>query len=385
MRPFRRSKSRTCPVRWAKFVFAAEVEPFPEEVVTQNNRAESETVVHDNVMRLLFVEYEPTWEWKFIKEVFHRDKLVGPRGFRTFLRSADPKVRQTNELYVHTLSPPRSEFFQHDVILLSDMPASALSPRFCEMTEEFVDKLGGGLVVLAGPRFGPGQLSLTPLGDMLPVKVDPNLHIRDRRDFTLLRTAQAAAYDFMQIEGSGAENEKAWANLGKLPWYQPVVRLQTGAEALAVHPTDKCIDGKDPQPIIARRQYGKGEVIYIGFDEMWRLRRGQGERYYREFCGPVDPSARFAARPGGAKTICRPHGPPAYQAGDNVFLTVEARDENYRPLREDKVPGHELSAELFQPQSGARTSSRCSRSPCPNCARGSSRSVFRSSRAGSTA
>ena len=341
------------PGEVGKFVFAAEVEPFPEEVVTQNNRAESETVVHDNVMRLLFVEYEPTWEWKFIKEVFHRDKLVGPRGFRTFLRSADPKVRQTNELYVHTLSPPRSEFFQHDVILLSDMPASALSPRFCEMTEEFVDKLGGGLVVLAGPRFGPGQLSLTPLGDMLPVKVDPNLHIRDRRDFTLLRTAQAAAYDFMQIEGSGAENEKAWANLGKLPWYQPVVRLQTGAEALAVHPTDKCIDGKDPQPIIARRQYGKGEVIYIGFDEMWRLRRGQGERYYREFWGQL--IHRLASRHalGAQKRFVVRTDRPQYQAGDNVFLTVEARDENYRPLREDKVPGHKLSAELFQPQSGA--------------------------------
>ena len=209
-----------------RFVYSAEVDPFPEEAVTENNRSECEAEVHDKVMRLLFVEYEPTWEWKFIKEVFHRDKLVGPQGFRTFLRSADPKVRQSNEIYTPTLSPPRSDFFQHDVIILSDMPASALGPRFCQMTEEFVDKLGGGLVVLAGPRFGPGQLSLTPLGDMLPVKVDPNLHIRDRSEFALVRTTQAAAYDFMQIEGPGAENERAWANLGKLPWYQPVVRLQ---------------------------------------------------------------------------------------------------------------------------------------------------------------
>ena len=43
-------------------------------------------------------KYEPTWEWRFIKEVFHRDPLVGIKGFRTFLRSADPAVRQTERV-----------------------------------------------------------------------------------------------------------------------------------------------------------------------------------------------------------------------------------------------------------------------------------------------
>ena len=72
-------------------------------------------------------------------------------GFRTFLRSADPRVRQTNELFLPTMTPPRSEFFANDVIFLGDMPASALSPRFCEMVKEFVGDFGGGLVILAGP------------------------------------------------------------------------------------------------------------------------------------------------------------------------------------------------------------------------------------------
>ena len=57
---------------------------------------------------------------------------------------------------VPTLTLPRNEFFAYDVIFLGDMPAATLSTRFCEMTKEFVGKFGGGLVVLAGPRFGPG-------------------------------------------------------------------------------------------------------------------------------------------------------------------------------------------------------------------------------------
>ena len=159
-------------------------------------------------MRLLFVEYEPTWEWKFIKEVFHRDKLVGPRGFRTFLRSADPKVRQTNELYVPTLSPPAERVLPTRRDPIERHAGLGVSPRFCEMTEEFVDKMGGGLVVLAGPRFGPGQLSLTPLGDMLPVKVDPNLHIRDRRDFTLVRRGPGRGLRFHADRGVPARRTR---------------------------------------------------------------------------------------------------------------------------------------------------------------------------------
>ena len=105
----------------------------------------------------MYVAYEPTWEWRFIKEVFHRDKLVGMEGFRTFLSSSDPRVRESNVLFLPTLTPKRSEFFANDVIFLDDMPRTALTDRFCEMTKEYVSNLGGGLVVIAGPRVRPAR------------------------------------------------------------------------------------------------------------------------------------------------------------------------------------------------------------------------------------
>jgi hypothetical protein len=337
------------PQETGRFLFRAEVEPLREEVVTDNNRAQVETTVHDNFLRLLFVEQEPTWEWRFVKEVFHRDRLVGTRGFRTFLRSADPKVRQSSELFVPTLTPPRSEFFTHDVILLGDVPASALSPRFCQMVEEFVGKLGGGLVVVSGPRFGPGQLALTPLADMLPVKVDPNLRVRDRQPFRLARTAEAGAYDFMQLGPTADENDAAWNNLGPLPWYQPVERLHSMATALAVHPSELCVDGKTPQPVIAARLYGRGEVVYLAFNEIWRLRRLWGERYYRQFWGQL--IHRLASRHalGSQKRFVVRTDRKQYRADDQVLLTVEAYDADFKPLAEDKIPGRKLSAELVLP------------------------------------
>ena len=83
------------------------VQAFDDEVLDENNSAEREINVRDESLKLLFVEYEPTWEWRFVKEVFHRDPLIGWEGFRTFLRSADFKVRQTNDLFLETLTAER--------------------------------------------------------------------------------------------------------------------------------------------------------------------------------------------------------------------------------------------------------------------------------------
>lgn len=337
------------PSDTGRFVLAATVEPQTGELVDQNNKAEREVNIRDDFLRLMFVEYEPTWEWRFVKEVFHRDKLVGMRGFRTFLRSADPTVRKTNELFLSTLTPKRSDFFANDVIFLGDMPASTLSTRFCEMTKEFVSKFGGGLVVLGGPRFGPGQLANTPLADMLPVIVDAGARPRDERGFALKLTPEAAGVDFMQLGASESESVKAWHNLGELPWYQPVSRLHPLATALAVHPTDTCVDGKTHQPIIAIRRYGKGEVVYLGFDETWRLRRKYGEQYYRQFWGQMIHRLGLSHALGSQKRFVVRTDRQQYQPDDKVLLTVEAYDANFEPLTDEHLPQKKLAAELTLP------------------------------------
>ncbi len=332
-----------------QYVFTAEVDPIEGEVVDQNNRAEREVNIRDDFLRLTYVEHEPSWEWRFIKEVFHRDKLVGMRGFRTFLRSADPKVRQMNELFVPTMTPQRSEFFAGDVIFLGDMQASSLSTRFADMTREFVGRFGGGLVVIAGPQFGPGQLAGTPLADMLPVVVDPDLTRRDQ-EFQLQLTPDGETTGFMRLGNSAAENRKAWDNLGNIPWYQPVRRASSapGTKVLAVHPTDRAVDGQ-PQPLIALRQYGEGIVIYIGFNETWRLRRKYGEQYYRQFWGQMIHQLASRRALGTQKRFVVQTDRQQYKVDDKVVLTVEAFDANYQPLADEHLPEGRLIAEVFVP------------------------------------
>ncbi len=331
------------------FVIEAKVDALADETEPKNNRIEKNVSVTDDVLKLFFVEHEPTWEWRFVKEVFHRDPLIGQKGFRTFLRSADFNVRRTNDLFLETLVRPRAEFFGYDVILLSDVPAEMLTDRFQTSLMEYVEKFGGGLVVIAGQNHGIGELARTKIGDMLPVVVEQSAEPRDS-EFRLQLTTAAKDSDFMRLGKDELEHNKAWSNLGELQWYQPVMRPHPLATVLAEHPYERCLDNKTLQPIVATRRYGKGEVIYVGFNEMWRLRRKYGERYYRQFWAQLIYRLGLRRNLGDQKRFQVATDRRSYQAGEKVRVAVEGYNENYQPMRTDK-----LEARLIAPKGDGTT------------------------------
>jgi hypothetical protein len=346
-----------------------EVLPLADETATDDNRSTRKLKVLDEYVRLLFVEYEPTWEWRFIKEVFHRDPLVGLKGFRTYLHSAHPKVKQSGELFTASLTPrSRNEFFANDVIFLGDIPAEILTKAFCDRLEEFVGDFGGGLVVMAGPRFGVGQYarvtsnpemdaSLRKIYDMLPVIVDPTAKPKEG-PFRMQLTPLGRRTEFMRLAGTDDEAAGAWDNLGYLPWYQPVRALRDRTQILAIHPNDVCPEGdKQPQPIIATRTYGRknGQVVYLGFNETWRLRRKYGEKYYQQFWGQLIHQLGFSHELGNDKRfiVKVDNDELKYFAGDRVTLSVEAYDEEFKPLDADRTT--RLEYRLTRPSRSSAT------------------------------
>ena len=344
------------PDQAGRFTYAVTADELPGETIAENNAAGRIITVTDDYLRLLFVEYEPTWEWRFVKEVFHRDPLVGIRGFRTYLRSSDPTVRETNELFLRAFPPPREEFFQYDVIFLGDLSGAALPGRFSDMLEEFVSQFGGGLVVMAGPRFGPQELVSTPIANMLPVVLDPDARRRDR-PFRMQFTPAAAQYDFLRLGESEQENREAWNNLGPLPWYQPVRRVESTAVVLAEHPTDTLADGITKQPIMARRAYGGagGEVVYVGTNETWRLRRLFGEKYYRQFWGQLIYRLGLGHARGADKRFVVDALPDApFSPGVEIPITVRVWDRDFQRLTDQNFPNQTLSGQLISPDGQIR-------------------------------
>ena len=122
-----------------------------------------------------------------------------------------------------------------------------------------------------------------------------------------------------------------------------------GTRVLAEHPSDTCADGETPQPLIAIRQYGRGEVVYIGFNEMWRLRRLHGEQFYRQFWGQLIHRLGLSHALGSHKRFVVRTDKMRYRSNDQVLVTVEAYDKEFHPLGEKEIPNGRLTAELIRP------------------------------------
>ena len=110
-------------------------------------------------------------------------------------------------------------------------------------------------------------------------------------------------------------------------------------------------DNKTPQPLIAVRPYGSngGEVVYVAFNEIWRLRRKYGERYYRQFWSQLMHRLSLSHALGEQKRFVLRTDRKEYRADERATLTVEAYDANFEPLGEENVPGRKLMAEVIVP------------------------------------
>ncbi|MFO0937691.1 MAG: hypothetical protein U0798_14390 [Gemmataceae bacterium] len=77
-------------------------------------------------------------------------------------------------------------------------------------------------------------------------------------------------------------NLRTWQQLPEIFWHYPTTKLKPAADAFLVHPEKKGTDGK-PMPLLAGHYYGKGYVLFVGFDETWRWRFNAADQYFGRF------------------------------------------------------------------------------------------------------
>jgi hypothetical protein len=90
-------------------------------------------------------------------------------------------------------------------------------------------------------------------------------------------------------------------------------------------------------------------VVYLGFNETWRLRRKYGEKYYRQFWSQLIYRLGMSHALGAEKRFVVRVDQQQYRAEDKVTLSVEAYDENYEPLGDEALPDRGLVAEMTVP------------------------------------
>ena len=218
-------------------VFTFKVAPQQGEVVTQNNQRDSLVDVRDMREKILYFEGEPRSEMKFIRRAVADDKNLQ---IVTLQRTADNKFLRldvdTPDELLGGFPKTRDELFAFKGLILGSIEAAAFSADQLQMIADFVDRRGGGLLMLGGARsFAEGGYGGTPVADALPLLIDPRTRAAEPTTFARLKvmpTRAGEAHAVTQIAGSEEASAKRWPELPQVTMINAPLPIKPAATVL---------------------------------------------------------------------------------------------------------------------------------------------------------
>jgi len=309
--------------------------PLAGEENAANNSITRLVSVSNDKRRILYVEGEPRWEYKFIRRAEDDDKIVQ---VASMLRTTE------NKIYRQGISDPKElengfpvrpeDLFGYQGIILGSVEAGYFTPLQQELLREFVDRRGGGLLFLGG-RFslGDGGWGGSSLRDLLPT-ILPNSRTTFHRDpATSELTAAGSDSPITRLMDDPAKNIERWKKLTYLMDYQDAGTPKPGATVLA-----QLNAGSRKLPLLVTQNYGRGRTAVMATSGTWRWQMSQplGDPSHDLFWQQLlrwlvlDSPGQVAATS------------PAQTLMDDgqIELSASVRDKEYMPAPDAKVTAH---------------------------------------------
>ncbi|MBA2480478.1 MAG: hypothetical protein H0V44_07430 [Planctomycetes bacterium] len=330
------------PNKVGTFTYTAEIEPLPEEMSAENNkRSKAGISVIDKKIRVLLVDNSPRWETRFLKAVLDADKQRIDPSY--VIRQVDERVLSTDKAYKKRFPTNLQELRSYDVIILGNILSDFFTKDELKALQDYVQKEGGGLLVMAGRTSMPDSYQGTPLEALLPVEFEPQspTSVEDeltrtiKTGFKAVLTPEGARSPILRFAVETSENDRLWERVEAMYWFYPAKRLKPGATALVVHP-DKG-GGEQGIPLIASQRYGKGQVLYFGIDESWRWRFRPGAQYHRRMWGQVISSLSMTHLLGKTNRVQLETDRSEYNVGDKGQVIARLLDKDFNKVIADTV------------------------------------------------
>ena len=251
-------------------LFRFRVPPQGDEVVAQNNVREALIEVRDVRERILYFEGEPRFEMKFLRRAVTEDENLE---LVVLQRTADNKFMRIGgdpEELQGGFPRTREELFSYRALILGSVEAAAFSGDQLQMIADFVDRRGGGLLVLGGARaFGEGGFGGTPVADALPLTIDPRTRASEATELARLQIAPTRAgqsHAATQIAGDEAASVERWRELPQVTSVNAPLEPKPGATVL--------LNGTDERgrihPVLTWQPYGRGKAVALTLQDTWQ-------------------------------------------------------------------------------------------------------------------
>jgi uncharacterized membrane protein len=249
--------------------FRFRVAPQDGELVTQNNVRETLINVRDDQERVLYFEGEPRWEMKFLRRALADDKNLLAVSLQ---RTADNKYMRIDgdaDEVQGGFPKTREELFRYRALIIGSVEAGLFSGDQLQMIADFVDRRGGGLLMLGGPRsFAEGGYGGTPVADALPLIIDPRTRASDPAPLARLKISPTRAgltHAVTQIAPTEQASAGRWGELPEVTSVNAPLQPKPGATVLL----NGIDEGGRSRVALAWQQYGRGKAISLTLQDTW--------------------------------------------------------------------------------------------------------------------
>src|SRR6185312_6987324 len=311
------------------------VEPVAGEANRSNNALTRLVNVEQEPRRILYFEGEPRWEYKFIRRAAADDRMIE---LVSMLRTTENKIYRQGVGNPQELAdgfPTRAQdLFQYQALIIGSVDAGYFSPTQQQLIRDFVDRRGGGLLLLGGRQsLADGVWGGSEVAPALPVVLPDGKETFHRDPATVSLTAAGVDSVITRLVDDSATNIERWKKLPYLMDYQDPGQPKPGAIVLA-----QMHAGEHTMPMLVTENYGRGRtaVLATGGTWRWQMSLPLGDKSHDLFWQQLlrwlvtDTRGRVAASVGNL---------PLFDAG-HARISAEVRDKDYRSAADVSVSAH---------------------------------------------
>jgi len=315
----------------------ATIPALAEEAVKDNNSATAKVRIADDKIRVLLVEEEPRWDFQYLLTMLQRDRRIKLKV--NLLKGDTDLSADKDSVFLDKLPDNKDDLYVNDVIIIGDVDPNDIGETRMKLIADWVDKMGGGLVLMAGPKFNPNSYQGSPLEPLFPVEILNKTSDRYDDPVQLKLTPTGETSTILMQAQNPQENMAIWNGFPGVRWTAWVGKARPGAQVLLTDPTPARATADGSMPVIAQQSFGIGQSFYIGFNETYRWRAGKGEKYYAHIWGQI-LQALSAERVMGASALTQlKTDRPRYLTGDKVRISGRIFKTGFEPLTDPEVPG----------------------------------------------
>ncbi|HTB19823.1 MAG TPA: glutamine amidotransferase, partial [Bryobacteraceae bacterium] len=312
------------------------IDALPEEENKNNNSLTRVLYVDNAKPRVLYMEGEPRWDYKFIRRAVEDDKNID---LYTVVRTTQ------NKLYTQVPTDAPSgelkdgfptkvdDLFAYQGIILGTIEANYFTPAQQDLIQQFVDRRGGGLLFLGGrTSLADGGYEKPPFSDLLPVRLPDHKNTFHREPASAELTQAGRESLITRIEDNPDANVERWKKLPYLMDFQEAGVPKPGALVLA---NMKVAGSSNPLPLLITEKFGRGRtaVFATGGDWRWQMLQPVADMSHELFWRQL---LRWLVSDTPTRVVTSVTRPVVYDDG-RVHLRAEVRDTTFLPTSDAQI------------------------------------------------